>query len=74
MWSGHSANDKAFRARDLNAPHQEGRSAQTAELGDEFSIDFNGTVGEKCRRLMESFKHPLKVHDAAWLRKGCVNC
>ena len=41
---------------------------------DNFSIDFNGTVGEKCRRLMESFKHPLKVHDAAWLRKGCVNC
>ena len=34
---------------------------QHAELGDGFSIEVYGTVGDECRALMESFELPLKI-------------
>ena len=34
-----------------------------AELGDSFSIEVYGTVGDDCRTLMESFGLPLKIFE-----------
>ena len=34
-----------------------------AELGDGFSIEVYGTVGDECRQLMESFGLPLKIFE-----------
>ena len=35
-----------------------------AELGDGFSIEVYGTVGDDCRKLMESFGLPLKIYES----------
>ena len=34
-----------------------------AELGDGFSVEVYGTVGDECRQLMESFGLPLKIFE-----------
>ena len=34
-----------------------------AELGDGFSVEVYGTVGDDCRQLMESFGLPLKIFE-----------
>ena len=33
------------------------------ELGDGFSVEVYGTVGDDCRKLMESFGLPLKLFE-----------
>ena len=54
------ANDAAFAAHVSNPPVQD-YLKQHAELGDGFSIEVYGTVGDECRALMESFELPLKI-------------
>ena len=60
VWSEVYANDEAFRAHVSNPPVQE-YLQQHAELGDGFSVEVYGTVGDECRKLMESFGLPLKI-------------
>ena len=60
VWSEVYANDAAFAAHVSNPPVQE-YLEKHAELGDGFSIEVYGTVGEECRLLMESFGLPLKI-------------
>ena len=60
VWSEVYANDAAFAAHVSNPPVQE-YLEKHAELGDGFSIEGYGTVGEECRLLMESFGLPLKI-------------
>ena len=61
MWSEVYANDEAFAAHVSNPPVQE-YLQKHAELGDGFSIEVYGTVGDACRKLMESFELPLKIY------------
>lgn len=61
VWSEVYANDESFAAHVSNPPVQE-YLQQHAELGDGFSIEVYGTVGDVCRKLMESFGLPLKIH------------
>ena len=60
VWSELYANDEAFAAHVSNPPVQE-YLQKHAELGDAFSIEVYGTVGDSCRELMESFGLPLKI-------------
>ena len=60
VWSELYANDEAFAAHVSNPPVQE-YLQKHAELGDGFSIEVYGTVGDSCRELMESFGLPLKI-------------
>ena len=60
VWSEVYANDDAFKEHVSNAPVQK-YLQKHAELGDGFSIEVYGTVGDECRRLMESFDLPLKI-------------
>ena len=60
VWSEVYANDAAFSAHVSNPPVQH-YLQQHAELGDGFSIEVYGTVGDECRQLMESFGLPLKI-------------
>ena len=60
VWSEVYANDAAFAAHVSNPPVQE-YLEKHAELGDGFSIEVYGTVGEECRLRMESFGLPLKI-------------
>ena len=60
VWSEVYANDAAFAAHVSNPPVQD-YLQQHAELGDGFSIEVYGTVGDECRALMESFGLPLKI-------------
>ena len=59
VWSEVYANDEAFSAHVSNPPVQE-YMQKHAELGDGFSVEVYGTVGDECRQLMESFGLPLK--------------
>ena len=61
-WSGVYANDEAFSAHVSNPPVQD-YLKKHAELGDGFSIEVYGTVGDECRKLMESFGLPLKIFE-----------
>ena len=63
VWSEVYANDEAFAAHVSNPPVQE-YLQKHAELGDGFSIEVYGTVGDDCRKLMESFGIPLKVYQS----------
>ena len=56
------ANDAAFAAHVSNPPVQ-AYLQKHAELGDSFSIEVYGTVGDDCRTLMESFGLPLKIFE-----------
>ena len=60
VWSEVYSNDAAFAAHVSNPPVQD-YLQQHAELGDGFSIEVYGTVGDECRALMESFGLPLKI-------------
>jgi len=60
VWSEVSANDEAFKEHVSNAPVQK-YLQKHAELGDGFSLEVYGAVGEECKRLMESFSLPLKI-------------
>ena len=61
VWSEVYANDEAFAAHVSNPPVQE-YLQEHAHLGDGFSIEVYGTVGDACRKLMESFGLPLKIY------------
>ena len=61
VWSEVYANDAAFTSHVSNPPVQE-YLQKHAELGDGFSIEVYGTVGDDCRKLMESFGLPLKIY------------
>ena len=61
VWSEVYANDEAFAAHVSNPPVQE-YLQKHAELGDGFSIEVYGTVGDACIKLMESFGLPLKIY------------
>ena len=63
VWSEVYANDEAFAAHVSNPPVQE-YLQKHAELGDGFSIEVYGTVGDACKKLMESFGLPLKIHSS----------
>ena len=63
VWSEVYANDEAFAAHVSNPPVQE-YLLKHAELGDGFSIEVYGTVGDDCRKLMESFGLPLKIYES----------
>ena len=63
VWSEVYANDEAFAAHVSNPPVQE-YLQKHAELGDGFSIEVYGTVGDDCRKLMESFGIPLKIYQS----------
>ena len=60
VWSEVYANDEAFSSHVSNLPVQE-YLQKHAELGDGFSVEVYGTVGDECRKLMESFGLPLKL-------------
>ena len=64
VWSEVYANDAAFAAHVSNPPVQ-AYLQKHAELGDSFSIEVYGTVGDDCRTLMESFGLPLKIHESS---------
>jgi quinol monooxygenase YgiN len=61
VWSEVYANDEAFASHVSNPPVQE-YLQKHAELGDGFSIEVYGTVGNACIKLMESFGLPLKIY------------
>ena len=61
VWSEVYANDEAFAAHVSNPPVQE-YLQKHAELGDGFSIEVYGTVGDACKKLMESFGLPHKIY------------
>ena len=61
VWSEVYANDAAFTSHVSNPPVQD-YLQKHAELGDGFSIEVYGTVGDDCRKLMESFGLPLKIY------------
>ena len=63
VWSEVYANDEAFAAHVSNPPVQE-YLQKHAELGDGFSIEVYGTVGDACIKLMESFGLPLKIYSS----------
>ena len=73
VWSEVYANDEAFKEHVSNAPVQK-YLEKHAELGDGFSIEVYGTVGDECRKLMESFGLPLKIfntklgYSRVWLK------
>ena len=54
--------DAAFAAHVSNPPVQ-AYLQKHAELGDSFSIEVYGTVGDDCSTLMESFGLPLKIFE-----------
>lgn len=55
-------NDKAFAAH-LSNPVIDQYLKRHTELGDEFSIEVYGTVGDNCRQLMESTGLPVKIYN-----------
>ena len=61
VWSEVYANDAAFTSHVSNPPVQD-YLQKHAELGDGFSIEVYGTVGDDCKKLMESFGLPLKIY------------
>ncbi len=61
VWSEVYANEKAFALHVSSSPVQE-YLQKHAELGDGFSIEVYGTIGEECRKLIEYFCLPLKIY------------
>ena len=59
VWSEVYANDEAFSAHVSNPPVHE----YLQKLGNGFSVEVYGTVGDDCRQLMESFGLPLKIFE-----------
>ncbi len=53
-------NDEAFLAHLANLPVEEYFQGH-AELGDDFTIEVYGTVGDKCKAAMKTIGLPLKI-------------
>ena len=61
-WSEVYKNDDAFLAHLANPPVGDYLSGH-AKLGDGFSIEVYGTVGEKCKAAMEAIGLPLRIYE-----------
>ena len=62
-WSEVYKNDDAFLAHLANPPVGEYLLGH-AELGDGFTVEVYGTVGDKCRAAMEATKLPVKIFES----------
>ena len=59
VWSEVYKNDESFLAHLANPPVDEYLQGH-AELGDDFTVEVYGTVGEKCKAAMGETGLPLK--------------
>ena len=63
VWSEVYKNDEAFLAHLANPPVGEYLQGH-AELGDNFTIEVYGTVGDKCKAAMKATGLPLKIFNS----------
>ena len=63
VWSEVYKNDDAFLAHLANPPVGEYLQGH-AELGDNFTVEVYGTVGDKCKAAMEATGLPLKIFES----------
>ena len=63
VWSEVYKNDEAFLAHLANPPVGEYLHGH-AELGDNFTVEVYGTVGDKCKAAMEATGLPLKIFES----------
>ena len=63
VWSEVYKNDDAFVAHLANPPVGDYLQAH-AELGDNFTVEVYGTVGDKCKAAMEATGLPLKIFES----------
>ena len=63
VWSEVYKNDEAFLAHLANPPVGEYLQGH-AELGDNFTVEVYGTVGDKCKAAMEATGLPLKIFES----------
>ncbi len=63
VWSEVYKNDDAFLAHLANPSVREYLQGH-AELGDNFTIEVYGTVGDKCKAAMEATGLPLKIFES----------
>jgi len=63
VWSEVYKNDDTFLAHLANPPVGEYLQGH-AELGDNFTIEVYGTVGDKCKAAMEATGLPLKIFES----------
>ena len=63
VWSEVYKNDEAFLSHLSNPPVGEYLQGH-AELGDNFTVEVYGTVGDKCKDAMESTGLPLKIFES----------
>ena len=63
VWSEVYKNDEAFLSH-LNNPPVGDYLQSHAELGDDFTVEVYGTVGDKCKAVMEETGLPLKIFES----------
>ena len=63
VWSEVYKNDEAFLSHLGNPPVGEYLQAH-AELGDNFTVEVYGTVGDKCKAAMEATGLPLRIFES----------
>ena len=63
VWSEVYKNDEAFLAH-LENPSVGEYLKVHAELGDNFTVEVYGTVGDKCKAAMEATGLPLKIFES----------
>ena len=63
IWSEVYKNDKAFLAHLANTHVGEYLQGHE-ELGDNFTVEVYGTVGDKCKAGMEANGLPLKIYES----------
>ena len=63
VWSEVYKNDESFLAHLANPPVGEYLQGH-AELGDNFTVEVYGTVGDKCKAAMEATGLPLKIFES----------
>ena len=61
-WSEVYKNDEAFLAHLANPPVGE-YLEEHAKLGDGFTVEVYGTVGDKCKAVMQGIGLPLKIFE-----------
>ena len=63
VWSEVYKNDDVFLAHLANPPVGEYLQGH-AELGDNFTVEVYGTVGDKCKAAMQATGLPLKIFES----------
>ena len=63
VWSEVYKNDEAFLSHLANPPVGEYLQAHS-ELGDDFTVEVYGTVGEQCKAAMQASGLPLKLFES----------